>query len=284
MKWFERAAIFYLNLKLLQTNPKQLQTMNTSILDQFKLHGQTAFITGGNRGLGLEIAKALAEAGANISIASRNEEKNAAACQLILDNYDVRCIHNKCDVSKAEDIAAAVKNTYDTFGRIDILVNSAGINIRGMIENVSYEDFETVMRVNVTGSWGACKEVVPIMKKNGYGRILNISSMLGVVAIPERTPYTSSKGAVLQLTRSLAVEVASENITVNVILPGPFDTEIFQPVKKDPEKFAAFCKSLPVGRIGGLHEIGGMALYLCSPASSFVTGSLFSIDGGWTAR
>lgn len=254
-----------------------------SILDQFKLNGQTALITGGNRGLGLEIAKALAEAGANIAIASRNEEKNKAACELILDNYEVGCIHRVCDILDREAIANVVKDTFDTFGRIDILVNSAGINIRGQIDQLEYEDFEKVMGVNVTGSWGACKEVVPIMKKQGYGRILNISSIFGVTSIADRTPYATSKGAVLQLTRALAVELAPHKITANVLLPGPFDTEIFAPIKEDPEKLAAFSRNVPLGRVGELYEIGGLALYLCSPSSSYVTGALFSIDGGWIA-
>ena len=170
------------------------------------------------------------------------------------------------------------------FGKIDILINSAGINIRGRIEDLSLDDFNKVMEVNVTGSWLACRAVIPGMKKNGWGRIINIGSMLSLIGMADRTPYATSKGAILQLTRTLAIEVAKDGINVNAILPGPFGTDINLPIRNDPEKYKAFISKVPLGRWGELHEIGGIALYLSSPASGFVTGACFSIDGGWVAQ
>ena len=258
--------------------------METSILQQFRLDGQVALVVGGNRGLGLAMAKALAEAGAGICIAARDEKTNREAEASIRSAYPVVCMSTIWDVVSGESVKDAVGATLERFGRIDILINSAGINIRGKIEELSVEDFNKVQQVNVTGSWLVSREVLPVMRKNHYGRILNIGSMLSLIAFAERTPYAASKGAILQLTRALAIEVAKEGINVNALLPGPFATEMNLPLLNDPEKYRAFMDKIPLGRWAEPHEIGGLALYLCSPASGFVTGTGFSIDGGWVAQ
>src|SRR5262249_34329560 len=162
--------------------------------DQFRLDHQTALIIGGNRGLGLEIARALAEAGAAIVIAARDADRNEAACASLEADYGRTTSAHVCDVTDAAQLESVVAAAVASTARIAILVTSAGINVRGPIDQVSPADFDLQMRVNVTGTWLACRAVVPVMKLRNYGRIVNIASMLATVALPERTPYATSKG------------------------------------------------------------------------------------------
>jgi gluconate 5-dehydrogenase len=154
--------------------------MTASILDQFRLDGQVALVVGGNRGLGFEMAKALAEAGASICIAARNADRNASAREFIVREYGRECTTAACDITDSEQVAAAVAAVEAKFGRLDILINSAGINVRGAIDAVSPEDFDKVQRVNVTGTWLMGRQAVPLMKRHRYGRIVNIGSMLSI--------------------------------------------------------------------------------------------------------
>lgn len=254
------------------------------ILDQFKLTNRSALIIGGNRGLGIEMGKALAEAGASVAVAARDADKNAEAVSVI-DAVGVgKTLGIACDVLDEGQVNSTVNAVNEEFGSVDILINSAGINFRGPIDKIEMRDFQRVMEVNVTGTWLGCKAVTPFMKKQEYGRIVNISSIFGTVGFGDRTPYTASKGAVLNMTRALAIELAPWKITVNAMLPGPFATEMNLPLLDDPEKYETFVSNIPLARWGELSEIGGLALFLSSDASSFCTGGAFSVDGGWTAK
>jgi gluconate 5-dehydrogenase len=255
-----------------------------SILEKFNLKDRVALITGGNRGLGKAIAQALAEAGGQIALTSRDMNRAQTAAGEINTATGQRCLGYCCDVTNPEQVEAVVSQVVDDFGRLDILVNNAGINIRGAIDQLSLEEFEQVQATNVTGVWLMCRAAAPHLKAGGYGRVINMGSMLSVVSMPERTPYATSKGAVLQMTRTLALEWAPLGITVNAILPGPFGTEMNTPLLNDPEKYQAFVNQIPMGRWGELDEIGGLAVFLASETASFVTGAGILIDGGWAAK
>lgn len=251
---------------------------------QFRLDGRVALVTGGGKGLGKKMALALAGAGAEIAIAGRTTATCETACREVTDATGRKTLPVTCDVRSAADVEHMVDKTVSTFGRLDILINNAGVNIRRPVEEFALEDWQTVIETNLTGPFLCCKYAVPHMKNEKYGRIIMLGSMMGQIALPERTAYCASKGGVHMMTKVLALELAPFNITVNAIAPGPFMTEMNAPIKDDPARYTFFADRIPLGRWGDPHEIGGLSVYLASEASAFMTGSVITLDGGWTSQ
>ncbi|MES2797192.1 MAG: SDR family oxidoreductase [Bacteroidota bacterium] len=250
----------------------------------FELTGRTAIITGGSKGLGFAIAAGLASAGANIMLVNRSETEGKAAADELEKDYKIKAISFAADVTNETEMEVMVVKAMEVFGRIDILVNSAGINIRGPIDELSYGDFKKVNDVNLNGTWLASRAVTPHLKAAGMGKIINLASTVGLVGLANRTPYASSKGAVVNMTRALGLELAPFNINVNAICPGPFLTEMNIPFKDSDEYKNFVIGATAVGRWAELPEIQGLAIMLASDASSYMCGSIFTVDGGWTAK
>lgn len=253
-------------------------------IKQFRLDGKVALITGGSKGLGSAIAEGLASAGASVVLVSRTKSEARREAEIISSLYNVRTMGIKADVTKSEETQLMVDETVGQLGSLDILINSAGINIRGSIEELSDNEFKDVMDVNVNGTWLSTKAAVPIMKKNGWGRIVNMASALGLVGLANRTPYTSSKGAITQMTKALALELAKTGVTVNSICPGPFLTDMNKPIAETEEGKKFIVGATAFERWGEVKEIQGAAIFLASEAASYITGTNLVVDGGWTAR
>ena len=188
------------------------------------------------------------------------------------------------DVTRESDVRALVARVLDGFGRLDILVNNAGINIRGPIETLTESDWDQVVDTNLKGPWLCCRAAAEPMRRQQWGRVINVSSMLGEVSLPGRTAYCASKGGLTLLTKTLALEWAADRINVNALCPGPFATEINLPLLNDPATRAAMESKVPLGRWGDPAELGPVAVFLASEASSYMTGATLFVDGGYTAQ
>ena len=248
-----------------------------------KLNDRVAVITGASKGLGKAMAMALAAEGARIALVSRDAEQlNAVAAEIVAAGGDAS-VH-AADVTSEDQVRHVERAILARYAKVNILVNNAGVNVRKPVVDFTLEEWRRVMDTNVTAAFLMCRSFVPAMTGQAYGRILNMTSIMSHVSLPGRIAYSTSKTALLGMTRTLALELAPEGITVNGISPGPFGTEMNKPLMENPETNAQFLSSIPLGRWGKVEEIGQLAVYLCGEDAGFITGTDILIDGGWCAR
>jgi 2-deoxy-D-gluconate 3-dehydrogenase len=247
-------------------------------MDNFDLTGKAALITGGNGGIGLAMARALGQAGAVLAIAGRDAQKNAAAAA------ELKAVSISCDLKDAEACRAMVEEAARRLGRLDVLVNNAGTNIRKAPQEYSLDEWRAVLDTNLTSTFVACQAAYPQMKRAGGGKIVNIGSMMSLFGASFAAPYGASKGGVVQLTRSLSAAWAKDNIQVNAVLPGWIDTAL---TRRAREEVAGLHERVlartPAGRWGRPEDLGGIAVFLASAASDFVTGTAIPVDGGYSS-
>jgi NAD(P)-dependent dehydrogenase (short-subunit alcohol dehydrogenase family) len=249
-------------------------------MPSMRLDDRVALVTGGNRGLGLSAALALAHAGASLALAARSEDQLQAAAELVRATGQEALVV-PADVSKVSDVRAMVGAVVDHFGRLDILVNGAGINIRKPASDFTEEEWDRLLAVNLKGAFFACQEAAPHMRAQGKGKIINIGSLSFELVVPNVALYAISKGGMRQMTRALAVEWAEDRINVNAIAPGRFWTAMTDAIFSDAARYEDAVRVIPQGRPGIPADIAGATVLLASDASDYITGETIVIDGGW---
>lgn len=249
--------------------------------NNFNLSGKVAMVTGSTRGLGESAAMALAKAGADVVVCGRNVadlERVSAA---------IRALGRKAegfvlDVTSKANVCESLGKILERFGKIDILVNNAGVNYRVPVLEYPEEEWDKVINTNLKGYFLVAQAVVPQMIERGYGKVINMSSIFGAVALPNQLAYASSKGGVDQLTKVMALEWAKKGVRVNAIAPTYFETELVSQIRNDPERFNFINERTPMGRWGYPHELEGPIVFMAASASDFMTGQTIYVDGGWT--
>lgn len=249
----------------------------------FNLKGKTALITGGARGIGSMIAMALAEAGADIAISSRTEEELQETANKI-ESFSSKCLYQACDIRDYGSLRKFVDRVAEQQNGIDILVNAAGLNVRKAFLDLTIEDWDLVLDVNLKSMFVVSQMVIPYMQKKQAGKIINIASLSSEVGFNGFAAYCASKGGVRQLTKAMAVEFAMDGIQVNAIGPGYFKTKMTGPAFEDENKVKWMIDRTPMGRVGDEHDLGGAGVFLASSASDYMTGQTLYIDGGWLAN
>ncbi len=253
------------------------------ILDDFRLDDRVALVTGGGRGIGRALATGLAEAGADIALTARSEEQLLRTADEIAVATGRRAVEFPADLTDLAQIEPVVDAVLREFGKIDILVNNAGTINRAPALEYTPQMWDEVMAINIRGAFFVAQAVGRHMVDRGRGRIINIASLLSAIGVPLIPAYTASKGGIAQLTKSLAVEWAQHGINVNAIAPGYFRTDNTQALQDDPERNRIIVERVPFHRWGDVRELQGTCVWLASDASSFVTGQVIFVDGGWTA-
>jgi 2-deoxy-D-gluconate 3-dehydrogenase len=248
----------------------------------FDLKGRVALVTGGNGGIGLGMARGLAQAGANIVVAGRKAEKSKAAAEE-LAKLGVKTAVVEVEIANEASCRAMIETTLKAMGRLDILVNNAGIAIRKQPETYTPAEWREVLSINLDGPFYASHAAYPALKASGHGKIINIGSMMSIFGAPYSAPYASSKGGIVQLTKSLAAAWAKDHIQVNAILPGWIDTDLTKRAREQVDGLhGQVLKRTPAGRWGEPGDFSGIAVFLAADASNFVTGAAITVDGGFS--